>query len=69
MSAQLRSTSQRTMPPTKIGAEADSGKYTPTANACAGTSDICNTTAIVTPTSTSAHGNWRSRRWSREGQG
>ena len=49
------------MPPMKIGVEDDSGRYTPTANASAGIPAISSTTAIITPSSTSAHGNLRSR--------
>ena len=49
------------MPPTKIGVEDESGRYTPTANASDGMPDISSTTAIITPSSTRPHGSWRLR--------
>ncbi len=46
------------MPPTKMGVEDEIGRYTPTANASDGMPDISSTTAIITPSSTSAHGSF-----------
>src|SRR3990172_4379834 len=51
------SDSQRIMPPQKIGVEADSGKYTPTAKGREGTPLSSRTMAMATPKSTSDHGN------------
>ena len=43
------------------GADDESGRYTPTANASEGTPDISSVMAIITPSSTSPHGSWRLR--------
>ena len=50
------STAQRTIPPTKIGAETEIGKYNPTAKASDGIPESSSTIAIITPSRTKPHG-------------
>ena len=58
----LRSTHQRTRPPTKMGAVVAMGRYDPTANESDRMPHSSSVTEMNTPTSTSPHGRfWLSR--------